>query len=132
MADRGIILPIGVSWRAVSSSTKWVSWRIFTCIGKPRFLEMSDTAQDLLRQPVVLVGSCRPRSEGEDRLPVGRALFEADALGDDGLEHLDPEDPLNLLVDVLGEQRPLVIERDQRPQDLELRIGADLDLVDRL
>ncbi len=34
MVDSGIIFPTGVSWRAVSSSTKWVSWRIFTRMGQ--------------------------------------------------------------------------------------------------
>src|SRR5262249_58784336 len=92
MADSGIILPTGVSCRAVSSSTKWVSWRIFTRTGRPRFRAAgSDTAQHLLRQPVVLVGARGPRREGEDRLPVRRALLQPDALGDDRLEHLRPE-----------------------------------------
>src|SRR6478672_10482141 len=102
MADSGIIFPTGVSCRAVSSSTKWLSWRILTRTGRPR-LRMgsragSDTAQNLLGKTVVLIGSGRARREGEDRLAVGRAFLQADALGDHRLEDLDAEDPLNLLV----------------------------------
>src|SRR5262249_51052281 len=109
MAASGIILPTGVSFRPASSSTKWVSWRILTCMGRPRFFDGSDTAQHLFGETVVLVRSRGLRREGEDRLAVGRALLQADALGDHGLEDLDPEDPLDLIVDVLGEQGPLVV-----------------------
>src|SRR5689334_22749469 len=88
IAEIGIIRPTGVSWRPASSSTKWVSWRILTCIGRPRFFETSDTAQHLFREAVVLICPRRLRSEGEDRFPVGGTLFQADALGDHGLEDL--------------------------------------------
>src|SRR6185295_10352299 len=104
MADRGIIFPTGVSCLPASSSTKWVSCRILTCMGRPpRFFETSDTAQDLFRETVVLEGAGGLRGEGEDRLPVGGALLQTHALGDHGFKHLNPEDALDLLVDVLGE-----------------------------
>src|SRR6185295_2876685 len=132
MAESGIILPTGASCRAVSSSTKWVSWRILTRTGSPRLRAGSDTAQHLLGQPVVLVGPARPRREGEDRLPVGGALLQPHALGDHRLEDLDAEDPLDLLQDVLGQQGALVVHSNEGAEDLELRIRPDLDLVDRL
>src|SRR4051794_6004673 len=132
MAESGIILPIGVSCRAVSSSTKWVSWRIFTRTGRPRLRAGSDTAQHLLGKTVVLVSSGRPRGKGEDGLAVGGALFQPDTLGDHRLEDLDPEHPLDLLVDVLGQQSPLVVHGDEGSQNLELGVGPHLDLVDRL
>src|SRR5579863_7933932 len=143
MAESGTIFPTATSLRAASSSTKCVSWRILTCVGRPRLRlaessgrvglagrEGSDTAQDLLRKPVILERSRRPGSKREDRLSVRRALFQANALGDDGVEDLDAEDALDLFEDVLCEQRPLVVHGDQRAQDLQLWIGPELDLVD--
>src|SRR5262245_55552676 len=133
-ADRGAILPTRLSLRTASSSTKCVSCLILTRYGRPRWRAVidSDTAQDLFRKAVVLVRSGRLRSEREDRFPVGRALLQPHALGDHGLEDLEAEHPLDLLMDVLGEQGPLVVERDQGAQDLELGVRALLDLVDRL
>src|SRR5215218_4187289 len=128
--DCGTIFPTGVSCRAVSSSTKCVSWRIFTRMGRPpRLRDGSDTAQDLLGKAVVLVGSRGSRGEREDRLAVGRALFQADALGDHRIEYLGSEHVLDLLVDVLCEQRPFVVHGNEGAQDLELRVGPHLDLV---
>src|ERR1700753_1127565 len=131
MADSGTIFPTGVSWRAASSSTKWLSWRIFTCIGRPpRLRDGSDTAENLLGEPVVLVGPGGLRSEGGDRLAVGRALLQTHALRDDGAEHLGAKNALDLLKNVLGEQGPLVVHGDEGAENLELGVGSNLDLVD--
>src|SRR5258708_1744313 len=99
IAESGTIFPTGASWRAASSSTKWVSWRILTCIGKPRLRPVwsaatggnggwagSDTAENLLGEPGVLIGTGRFRGEAEDGFAVGRTLFPADPLGDAGVE----------------------------------------------
>ena len=64
IAASGTIRPIAGSLRDASSSTKWWSWRIFTRSAGPACGRWrSDTAQDLLGQPVVLVGAGRARRE---------------------------------------------------------------------
>src|SRR6185436_13253460 len=116
-------LPIGVSLRAVSSSTKWWLWRILICCGRPlRRVAGSDTAEHLLGELVVLVGAAAARREGEDGLPVSRALLHADALADGRLEDLVPEDLANLAEDVARQQGALVVERDDGAEDLQLRV----------
>src|SRR5215471_15019539 len=115
--------------RSESASTKWESCRIFDSVGSPRRL---DTGKHLLRQRVILRGAARARGEGEDRLAMRRTLLEADALGDRRLEDLVAEDADDLVVDVLPDDRALVVKRDHDPQDPQVRVGPGLDLVDRL
>src|SRR5215212_4132242 len=91
-----------------------------------------DTFDDLLAEAVVLVGAARLRRESEDALLVGRAFFEADAARDRGVEHPVPEDLRDGLLHVARERRPLVVQRDDGAEELEVRIGAGADLLDRL
>src|SRR5256885_1917709 len=91
-----------------------------------------DTFDVLLAEAVVLVGSAGLRREGEDRLLVGRTLFEANALADRGAEHAVAEDVGDRLLHVARERRALVVQRDHRAQQLQVRIWTRADLVDRL
>src|SRR5512145_878145 len=89
-----------------------------------------DTRDDLLTQAVVLVGSTGLGRKGEDRFLVGRALLEADALGDGRLEDSVSEDIRDSPLDVSGKSRSLVVESNDGSKKLELRIRTGADLVD--
>src|SRR5262245_51154710 len=91
-----------------------------------------DTFDDLLAKPVVLISAGRLRREGEDRLAVRGALFEADALADRGLEEPIAEHLADRLLDVARQGRSPVVERDDRSQKLQVGIGARADLLDGL
>jgi hypothetical protein len=91
-----------------------------------------DTFDDLLAKTVVLEGARRLRGEGEDRLLVGRALLQPDALRDDRLENAVPEHLADGLLDVARQRRAAVVERDDRAEQLEVRVRASPDLVDGL
>src|SRR5258706_3652995 len=99
--------------------------------GRPRRRGL-DTFDDLLTEAVVLVGAARLRGEGEDRLPVGRTLLEADALADRRFEDPPAKDRADRFLNVAREGRPPVVEGDDGAQELELGIGPGLDpLQDR-
>src|SRR5512137_1520417 len=98
--------------------------------GRPRRRGL-DTFDDLLTELVVLVRAARLRRKSEDGLAVGGALLEADALRDGRLEDPAAEDPGHRLVDVPRQGRALVVERDDRTQQLEVRVGASPDAIDR-
>src|SRR5215467_10514647 len=104
-----MLRPIAAPNRSDSESTKWASCFMWDSAGRPRRL---DTGKHLLGQGVVLGRAARARREREDRFLVGGALLEADALGDRRLEDLLPEDPGDLLVDVLAQDGPLVVKGD--------------------
>src|SRR5688572_14063538 len=91
-----------------------------------------DTFDDLLAEAVVLVGAAGLRREGEDALLVGRALFEADAARDGGLEDAIAEHLGDGFLDVARQSRALVVERDHRPEELQVRVRPRADLLDRL
>src|SRR5260221_8501315 len=91
-----------------------------------------DTFDDLLAEAVVLVGAARLRREGEDRLAMSGALFEANALGDRGFENASAEHLAHRLLNVSSEGRALVVEGDDGAEKLELGVGPGADPVDRL
>src|SRR4029079_16472481 len=121
-----IIRPIDSERVEVISSTKWLSWRIRLSSGRPRNL---DTGDDLLGKAVVLGGPGRARGEREDALLVRRTLLESDALGDGGAEDLLAEHVADLLMDVAGEHRTAVVERDDDTEELEPGVGPRTDLL---
>src|ERR1700682_687670 len=84
--------------RAERDSTKWESCSIRASTGNPLLL---DTGQHLLRERVILRRPARPGRAGEGGFAVRRALFQAHALGDRGLEDPGSEDRRDLLLDVL-------------------------------
>src|SRR5262249_15746972 len=129
ISSMGMLRPIAAPKRSERESTKWASCFMCDSAGRPRRL---DTGKHLLGQGVVLGGAARPRRKGEYGLLVGGTLLQANALRDRGLEDLLAEDSGDLFVDVLTEDRPLVVEGDHDAQDLQVGVGASLDLVDRL
>src|SRR5438093_6911513 len=133
MSSMGTICPTGRPLGRPSWSTKCGSCRMRTVSGSPKRRGRGlDTFDDLLAEAVVLVGAARLGSEGEDALLVGRALLEADALRDGGAEDAVAEHLGDRLADVLRECGPLVVERDHRPQQLEVRVRTGADLLDGL
>jgi hypothetical protein len=98
--------------------------------GSPSRLGL-DTFDDLLAEAVVLGGTARLRRESENAFLVGRALFEADAAGDGGMEDPVPEHLGDGLLHVAGKRGALVVQRDHRPQQLQVRVGARADLFHR-
>src|SRR5437762_9106094 len=131
MSSIGTMRPTGSPPGRPSWSTKWRSCRMRSVSGNP-IRRGLDTFDDLLAQAVVLVGSRGLRREGEDRLLVRRALLEPDALGDRGAEHAVPEDAADRLLHVARERRALVVERDHRAQQLQVRVRTRADLLHRL
>src|SRR5438093_8437311 len=133
MSSMGTSCPTGSPLGRPSWSTKCGSCRMRTVSGRPKRRGRGlDTFDDLLTEAVVLVGTARLGSEREDALLVGRALLEADALRDRRAENSVAEDLGDCLADVLRERRPLVVESDHRPQQLEVGIWTGTDLFDRL
>src|SRR5512136_2631384 len=107
MSSIGMSRPIASPPGLVSWSTKCVSCRMRMDSGRPMRRGL-DTFDDLLAELVVLVSAARLRREGEDRLAVGRALLQADALGDGRVEDPAAEHLGHRLVHVAGERRALV------------------------
>src|SRR5581483_7978419 len=99
--------------------------------GRPRRRAL-DTFDDLLTQPVVLVGTTRLRGECKDGLAVSRTLFKPDTLADRRVENSISKGVNDRLLNVAGERCSLVVKGDDRPEQLELRIGPGPDLVDGL
>src|SRR5262245_18688523 len=124
--SRPIVSPLGrTSW-----STKCGSCRMRIASGRPRRLGL-DTFDDLLAELVVLVGATRLGGEREDGLAMRRAFLEPDALRDRRLQDAIAEDLAHGLVDVLRQCGPLVVERDDRSEQLQLRIRPRADAIDR-
>src|SRR5437773_8864031 len=69
--------------------------------------------------------------EREDRFLVYRALFQANAAGNDRLEDLLPEDLLDMSADVPPEDGSLVVNCNHDAEELEVRVGACTDLLYR-
>src|ERR671919_2652762 len=128
MSSVGIKRPTGTPPGLPSWSTKCVSWRMRSASGRPMRRGL-DTFDDLLAEAVVFVRSAGLGREGEDRLLVGRALFEPDALGDRGSEEAIAEDVGHRLAHVARECRALVVERNHRAEQLQIGIRAGADLV---
>src|SRR5262249_42694589 len=99
MSSSGTMRPTGMPEGLASCSTKCVSCLMRSDSGCPPRL-MLDTFDHLLAQTIVLVGAARLRREGEDRLLVGGALLEADALADRRVEDAVAEDLANGLLNV--------------------------------
>src|SRR5262245_32189115 len=124
---RPMVSPLGrTSW-----STKCGSCRMRSASGRP-IRRGLDTFDDLLAELVVLVGATRLGSEREDRLAMRRAFLEPDALRNRRLQDAITENLAHGLVHVLRQRRPLVVERDDGAEKLELGIRARADAVDRL
>src|SRR3970040_754423 len=116
---RPMVSPLGrTSW-----STKCGSCRMRIVSGRPMRRGL-DTFDDLLAELVVLVGSGRLGCKREDGLAMRRALLEADALRDRRHEDASAKHLAHGLVDITRESRPLVVEGDHRPEQLEVRVGA--------
>src|SRR5688500_9248516 len=96
--------------------------------GNPRL----GTIDDLLTQSVVLGRAGRTGREGKDGFAIRRALFEPDALADDGAEHLVAKDLADLFLNVAAQRRALVVHGDDDPEDLELRVRPLPDFFDGL
>src|SRR4030095_2365192 len=96
--------------------------------GSPRF----DTLDDLLAQAVVIGGAARLGRKREDRFLVRRALLQAHALADHGLEHLSAEYLLDLLADVPRQRGPLVVHGDYHAENTQRRIRPLPHFLDRL
>src|SRR5687768_2348919 len=128
MSSSGMRRPTGTPPGRPSWSTKCVSWRMRSASGRPMRRGL-DTFHDLLAEAVVLVRSAGLGREGEDRLLVGRALFEPDALGDGGAEEAVSEHVGDRLVHVARKRGPLVVEGDHRAQELQLGVRTRADLV---
>ena len=79
----------------------------------------------------VLAGAAGVRRKRENRLAVGRALLQPDALADHGLEDLVAEDLADLGADVSSEGGPAVVHGDDDAQDPELGIGSEAYFLDR-
>src|SRR4029453_10812938 len=92
----------------------------------------SGTVHYLLTQAVILGGARRPRRKGENRLSIGRALFEPDALADHRPKDLVAEDLPNLFLNVAAQRGALVVHRDHDAEDLQLGVRALPDLLDGL
>src|SRR4051812_37488539 len=131
MSSIGTMRPTGSPPGRPSWSTKCRSWRMRMVSGRPTRRGL-DTFDDLLAEAVVLVGSRGLRGKGEDRLLVRGAFLEADALGDGGLENAVAEDAGDRLLHVARQRGALVVQRDHGAQQLEVRIRAGADLLDRL
>src|SRR5215471_8131691 len=114
-----------------SWSTKCGSCRIRSASGRP-IRRGLDTFDDLLAELVVLVGATRLGGEREDRLAMRRAFLEPDALRDRRLQDAITENFAHGLVNVLRQRRPLVVERDDGAEQLQLRIRARADAIDGL
>src|SRR5712692_1315847 len=84
----GTILPTGVTGPEVRWSTKWKSWRMRRCDGRPRCL---DTSDDLFRELVILERAAGMRRKAKDRFLVCRALFQTNAARNDSPEDLGSE-----------------------------------------
>src|SRR6266850_5418861 len=72
------------------------------------------------------------RGEAEDRFLVRRTLLETHTPGDYGSEHLGTEHLADVVADVPTEDGPLVVNRDDDSEKLEMRVRTRLDLLDRL
>src|SRR5687767_4524459 len=127
----GTSLPTGAPPGRPSCSTKWVSWRMRSVSGRPRRRAL-DTFDDLLTEFVVFQRARGLGREREDRLAMGRALLQADALRDGRLEDSAAEDLGDRLLYVPRQRRAFVVERDQRAQKLQLGVRARPDLLDGL
>src|SRR3954465_11968046 len=99
-----------------------------TVCGRPRL----GTVHDLLAQSVILGGAGRFWREGEDRLLIGGALLQADALGYHRLEYLAAKHLVDLRPDIAAERRPLVVHGDDDSENLERGIGARTNFFNRL
>src|SRR3954463_15135201 len=98
-----------------------------TVCGRPRL----GTIHDLLAQPVILGGAGRFGREREDRLLIGRALLQADALSYHGLEYFAAKYLVDLRSNVSSERGALVVHRDHDAQNTQVRIRARAHLLDR-
>src|SRR6185503_6871129 len=96
--------------------------------GNPRL----GTIDDLLTQAVVLGRAGRVWREGENRFAVRRAFLQAHALADDGAEDLVAENFSNLILDVPGQGRALVVHGDDHAKDLEFGVRTLPDFFDGL
>ena len=86
----------------------------------------------ILHERTILAQVTASKSPREDGFLVSRALLQADALTDGGLEELVPEHLMDLIPDVAGQDGPPVIQGDHRAENLQIGVGSDLDLVDGL
>src|SRR4030042_969251 len=128
MSSTGVSRPMVSPPGRASWSTKCVSCRMRMVSGRPRRRGL-DTFDDLLTELVVLVGTARLRREREDRLPVCRALLEANALRDRRREDPAAEDFGHGLVHVTRQRRALVVQRDDGAEQLEVGVRAGADAV---
>ena len=106
-----------------SCSTKCVSCRMRRVSGSPRRRGL-DTFDDLLTELVVLVRATGLGRKGEDRLPVRRALLEADALRDRRLEDSAPKDLADGPLNVARERGPLSCSVITAPRSFSSGWGA--------